>query len=301
MLVTVYIPTKNRLDLLKLAVESVLNQTYSSIELIVVDDASTDSTRDYLTEISDKDSRVKFLFNTQSKGACVARNMAIKQANGYFITGLDDDDEFEPFHIESLVRFWGILEKSVEKFSCIYVQYKFRNNGEFSYSHKNSSIVSDDMFLANHVGNQIFSTKQKYVEAGLFDETMPAWQDLEFFYRFIKLHGVAKLLDLNSYIFDISPRGDRISQSNKYRIINSFAKFIGRHPESNSRKRLLLLLKQVFSDYYGFYLSFSDICFLLREEIPLSVIIKLMISDSVRQIKKSYFIQKIKPLLKSFL
>jgi len=93
-LVTVYIPTYNRLELLKRAVKSVLDQDYSNIELIVVDDGSSDGTVDYLECVSQADQRVRYFVNEVNSGACVSRNKAIWAEKGEFITGLDDDDYF---------------------------------------------------------------------------------------------------------------------------------------------------------------------------------------------------------------
>ncbi|MCG2794063.1 MAG: glycosyltransferase [Weeksellaceae bacterium] len=89
--VTIYIPTKNRLALLKKAVDSVLRQTYTNWELIVVNDASTDGTKDYLDDLSKSNPKVKVIHHHESLGACVSRNDAIFSATGTFITGLDDD------------------------------------------------------------------------------------------------------------------------------------------------------------------------------------------------------------------
>jgi glycosyltransferase involved in cell wall biosynthesis len=111
MLVSIYMPTKNRLDMLKAAVESVRNQSYENVELIVVDEASTDGTAEYLKSISEVDSRIKVFRNEISRGACYARNIAIRASNGEFITGLDDDDEFKCNHISALVDYWYLLAK----------------------------------------------------------------------------------------------------------------------------------------------------------------------------------------------
>ena len=93
MLVTIYIPTKNRLKLLNRAIESVKKQTYKDIEIIVVDDGSTDGTTEYLAQEINSGT-LKAIFNKKSLGACAARNKAIEMATGDFITGLDDDDYF---------------------------------------------------------------------------------------------------------------------------------------------------------------------------------------------------------------
>src|SRR5690606_21493496 len=105
-LVTVYIPTYNRLNLLRLAVVSVLNQDYENIELIVVDDGSSDGTVEFLSVLSAKESGVRYLVNEKNAGACVSRNRAIEIARGEFVTGLDDDDYFFPERIRLFVEAW---------------------------------------------------------------------------------------------------------------------------------------------------------------------------------------------------
>src|SRR4030067_1733348 len=107
MLVTVYIPTKNRLELLQRAIKSVQTQTYPNIELIVVDDGSTDGTREYL-EKEVGVGNFKAIFHDKSLGACATRNAAIKSSRGELITGLDDDDYFlSDRRIELFVEKWN--------------------------------------------------------------------------------------------------------------------------------------------------------------------------------------------------
>jgi glycosyltransferase involved in cell wall biosynthesis len=244
---------------MKAAVDSVLAQSYKEIELIVVDDASTDGTAEYLRELSAVDSRVRFFRNDVSKGACHARNIAIKASNGAFVTGLDDDDEFANNHISALVEFWGFLTKySNVQFSCIYTQCLMRDKDIFTESLKNTRVVYSDLFKTNYVGNQIFAPRSHFVEAGLFDEKMPAWQDLEFFFRVLKKFGPARLLDLHTYIFDITPRPDRISVGQKAKILKACERMTELHAfdDSKSSQRLLL---QVHADHYGFPITINDL------------------------------------------
>lgn len=101
-LVTVYMPTHNRGALIRRAIDSVLNQTYKNLELIICSDGSTDETVDILQEYCDKDPRISYVVNETSQGACYSRNRCIERAKGEFITGLDDDDEFTANRIELL-------------------------------------------------------------------------------------------------------------------------------------------------------------------------------------------------------
>src|SRR5690606_27836296 len=96
MLVTIYIPTYNRCHLLQRAVDSVLSQTHTDLEIIIVDDGSTDGTHDWLAQLAQQEPRVRYILKPENSGACVSRNIAIEQARGEFVTGLDDDDHFAP-------------------------------------------------------------------------------------------------------------------------------------------------------------------------------------------------------------
>ena len=102
-LVSIILNTRNRSKILSRAINSALNQSYSNFELIVVDGASTDNTKDVVMEFSKVDRRVKYLYVTENKNAAYCLNLGFKEANGEFIAILDDDDEFLPTKIEKQV------------------------------------------------------------------------------------------------------------------------------------------------------------------------------------------------------
>ena len=90
-LVSVWIPTYNRLPLLKRAVESVKKQTYKNIEIFIVDNGSTDGTVEYLKQLAGENENIRFHSFAKNEGACRARNYAIQHSQGEYATGLDDD------------------------------------------------------------------------------------------------------------------------------------------------------------------------------------------------------------------
>jgi glycosyltransferase involved in cell wall biosynthesis len=93
-LISVILPTRNRAALLPRSIESVLTQDYANLELIVVDDASTDATPGILAAIGDP--RVRVLRNAQAGGAAAARNTALRAARGELLAFNDDDDLWLP-------------------------------------------------------------------------------------------------------------------------------------------------------------------------------------------------------------
>lgn len=98
-LVSVVVPTYNQAEFLSEAILSALNQTYSHLEVVVVNDGSTDDTSEILKKLAAKDSRVRDLHQA-NQGFAIATNRAIEEAKGEYIVHLDSDDLFEPEKIE---------------------------------------------------------------------------------------------------------------------------------------------------------------------------------------------------------
>ncbi len=104
-LVSIIMPTyKCGLFICK-SIESVLAQTYTNWELIVVDDCSGDSTIDLVLDFKKTDQRIHLFQNSTNSGAAVSRNVALKKARGRWIAFLDSDDLWEPTKLEKQIRF----------------------------------------------------------------------------------------------------------------------------------------------------------------------------------------------------
>ena len=102
-LVSIIMPSYNTASFIKETIQSVLNQTYSKWELIIVDDCSTDNTDEVLEYI--KDSRIRYFKNDKNLGAAVSRNKALREARGQWIAYLDSDDLWMPEKLEKQIRF----------------------------------------------------------------------------------------------------------------------------------------------------------------------------------------------------
>jgi glycosyltransferase involved in cell wall biosynthesis len=103
-MVSIILCTYNRENLLPLAVKSVLEQTYPSWELIVVDDGSTDNSRALISEFRRKEKRIRYHYQS-NQGLAAARNTGLRLAKGDLICFVDSDDELAPRHLEHRVRF----------------------------------------------------------------------------------------------------------------------------------------------------------------------------------------------------
>lgn len=97
-LISIIIPCYNSAGTIESTVESVLNQSYTNFELILVNDGSKDSTLEILVELQKKDKRIK-IYNQENKGVSSARNMGIDKAEGDYICFVDSDDTIESTYI----------------------------------------------------------------------------------------------------------------------------------------------------------------------------------------------------------
>lgn len=106
--VSIIIPAYNTEAYIARAIESALGQTLSAIEVIVVDDASTDATREVIARFCDP--RLRVFYNSQNRGVSVSRNKAIAQASGKWIALLDSDDWYAPERLEKLLAIAQVQE-----------------------------------------------------------------------------------------------------------------------------------------------------------------------------------------------
>jgi glycosyltransferase involved in cell wall biosynthesis len=270
-LVTVYIPTKNRLALLRRAVNSVLSQGHRHIELIVVSDGAEDGTCEYVNALR-PGFPVKLIHNPVSLGACAARNQAIAVASGEFITGLDDDDMFLPHRLETFVAEWRRREQTGERFSCLFDR-RIINVGEQVWLWDNEPMVDAKQIVAtNAVGNQVFSTPQRLLGAGGFDPQMPAWQDWEMWVRLIKQYGPAYSIGASTYIMDISHEFERITLKSAEKIRHAARLFYQKHCGRDDLPGVLYSL----GGYDQIALTLNDLGVIMRSKHSRFAVDKLM-------------------------
>ncbi len=104
-LVSIVTPSYNSSKHLSECINSVINQTYTNWEMIIVDDCSSDDSFQIAKEFSQTDSRIKTLQNNENKGSAISRNRAIKEAKGKYIAFLDSDDSWKPGKLEKQISY----------------------------------------------------------------------------------------------------------------------------------------------------------------------------------------------------
>jgi glycosyltransferase involved in cell wall biosynthesis len=133
MLVSIIIPVYNTVEYLRRCLDSVIIQTYSNIEIIVVNDGSTDGSLDVINEFSRADERIKIINHQVNKGNGVGRNRALRQAEGEYVLFVDSDDFIEPTAVEAVVN------KAVGNNADVVI---FGHTEYIPYAPKNKKIIS---------------------------------------------------------------------------------------------------------------------------------------------------------------
>ncbi|CAI9404834.1 hypothetical protein ANOBCDAF_04697 [Pleomorphomonas sp. T1.2MG-36] len=213
-LVSVYITTKNRGPLLKRAIQSVQRQGIDNIEIIISDDGSVDETPQIVATLAQADRRIKLIRSEYSRGACVARNAAIFQANGDFITGLDDDDEFTDDRIEVFLNEW----RENYSFICSNIRNICDGKTWAEYGAGDEVFGVNDLYKINNAGSQVFTRTSRLKGIGGFGETVRRLQDWDTWLRLSSEWGEFLRLGLETYIMhhEITLGMERVSRKYPY-------------------------------------------------------------------------------------
>jgi glycosyltransferase involved in cell wall biosynthesis len=226
-LVSVIIPTYNRALECKVAVESVLSQTHDNVEIIVVDDGSTDNTKEVIGSL---DERVRYIWKANA-GVSAARNTGLEAATGEYIAFLDSDDAWLPWKLEAqlsvLLSFpnagmvWTDMKAVDEKGDILAESYLKKMYGAYASfdretCFRNSRLLSETwkfcpsafdgrkcyvgnifswMFMGNLVHTStVLLKRDRYEQVGFFDEDLiKSGEDYDFHFRTCRVGDVAYL------------------------------------------------------------------------------------------------------------
>ncbi|WP_428026151.1 glycosyltransferase [Arcobacter sp.] len=216
-LVSIIITTYNRSNFLKRALDSAITQTYQNIEIIIVDDASSDDTNQIIKEYMSKDKRIVYLKNPIQSGANVSRNKGIKYAKGRFIAGLDDDDEFTSNRISLLVNNYD------KNFSFITSNNIIVQDGHFINTEYKEIVSLKDMLYNNVIGNQGLIEKERLLSVGLYDNKLLACQDYDMWMKLILKYGHIKVINEITQIIYLDSSYTRISTNSRKKFLGYFA------------------------------------------------------------------------------
>ena len=232
--ISVIIPTYNRETLIVDSINSVLNQTYKNLEVIIVDDGSVDNTQQEIDKI--KDNRIKYIKLEKNYGAPNARNIGIKNAVGQLISFQDSDDILYPNKLEK--QFHNIINKNSNLDFC---KIKVIFNSSYSFFYPNArqekSIFDGNIFnelisKGNFISTQAILAKTNFIKKYYFDPEMPRLQDYDIILRMIPKVKISYTKDV---LMDLIIHEDSITHSkikliytikNEFKFINYLTEFL---------------------------------------------------------------------------
>ncbi|HBM99565.1 MAG TPA: glycosyltransferase family 2 protein [Ruminococcus sp.] len=219
-MVSVIIPSYNREKTIKRAVDSVFNQTYNDLEVIVVDDCSTDKTIEVLASI--KDDRFSYYKLDMNSGACVARNLGIEKAKGDYIAFQDSDDEWLPDKLEKQMKAFD--NKDIDVVFCPF--NKVVNQKTEIHPVLPEGIVNRDALLGKScVSTQTLIAKKECFDKIKFDPLMPRMQDYDIT---IRLSEKYTFYFVNKPLVNMYVQGDSISK-NKTKLLNAEIRILSKY------------------------------------------------------------------------
>jgi len=228
-LVSILIPNYNKTAFLRETLDSVLSQTYTNLECIIVDDHSTDHSWEILEEYAKKDSRIKIFKRPDDriKGGSVARNYAFELSKGEFVQWLDSDDVIHPNKIQDQLQ--DLLSAELDAISISNWDWfdflpeieKMLENSNFNPSIKSRWkehpknglnlvlwLFKNNLFIPSH---SYFLTRQIILKSGLWDEDLNKNQDGEFMLR-VLLKSKQVVFNDSVYAFYRRPDSSHLSR-----------------------------------------------------------------------------------------
>jgi len=227
--VTAIITTYNRKDRVRGAVESVLNQTYPEIKIIIVDDCSDYDVEGYLY---DYETDIEIVRNDENRGANWSRATGISKAEGEYVAFLDDDDRWCPTKIERQI---AAIEESSSKHGVVTTGFQ-RKDGNIVIPNFDDQHLTKQLLLgSNPIGgfSKILVDMSVIKRAGLPDIHLSSSQDIEWF---IRLSQECKFLSVSEPLVDFNEKGkDRITFRKVDNMSDSHGEILRKHSELVNR------------------------------------------------------------------
>jgi glycosyltransferase involved in cell wall biosynthesis len=189
-LISVNITTHNRAHLLPRCIDSILAQSYKNIELVVVDDFSSDDTLEVIKKYQEKDDRIEYYRHEVNKGNANSRNTALEKCNGYYVAFMDDDDEW--IDIDKLKKQIEIFQNSNNSrlaIVCSGIVRHQKDGNEIKEQACHPRNIKNVVLKGGLIHNSTVLTKRNIMkDVGGFDLNVERGVDSEFFRRVILMH-----------------------------------------------------------------------------------------------------------------
>lgn len=219
---SIIIPTYNRAHLITETIDSVINQTYSDWELILIDDGSTDNTKEVISKFIKQDLRIRYLFQENAERS-VARNNGINHVKGDWICFLDSDDLFASNHLEGVHNF---IQINNIKTGLLFTGFIQKNNDTtVSYPNNVETNKMQDYFFRNPVNPTRVCIKSEIAKSHRFREDAIIVEDTLYWIEVCLKHKVYPI-NQNTAIYNVHQDNSVNIKNNAYQqLLNGINNF----------------------------------------------------------------------------
>lgn len=291
--VSVVIPSYKGSDNVCRSVDSVLNQTYENIEIIVVDDNGRGTEEQLKTEAVLKkyidEGRVIYLTHEVNINGAAARNTGVRASSGEYIAFLDDDDEFRPHNIENHIKKFETLSEDYGITYCAKCLMHRDGRQEIITPKYEGDILFDFMCSRVRMGSSFLMVRKSAFEAvNGFDETFRRHQDWEFIARTLTKYKAAKIdeVGLNKFlIFRNSAKTPEQFEKNRLYYLDRLKFIIESFDEEKQRKIYDTHYCSIGKEYFKAKKFKESILWAKKTSKPVKSIVTYF-KDGVRYLKR---------------
>lgn len=225
-LVSVVIPTFNRGELIERAISSVIRQSYNSLEVIVVDDGSTDGTAKIIEDLAHQDTRIRSFRHGHNKGAQAARNTGIRAAKGEWIAFLDSDDRWLPNGLEARLQLAASKELQVVHSDCYFFKSEKEDLRWFGLSPLEGMCYESLLRKPGTLFPSLLVAKPCLERIGFLDESIISYQEWDTSIRLAKHYRFGFVTE-PTFVYDCR-QSDTISK-NTLRVARGYEQVFKKH------------------------------------------------------------------------
>ncbi|MBO9732627.1 MAG: glycosyltransferase family 2 protein [Chitinophaga sp.] len=248
-LVTVFMPAYNGEAYIEKAIQSVLDQSFTNFELLIINDGSTDRTLEIIRKFTDP--RIRLVHNDGNKGLTFTRNRGIEEAKGQYIAILDCDDIAMPDRLKAQISF---LDSNPDIALCggqaITIDESGKETGNLNVIAGDKNISPELVFHNTFINSSLIIKRSAMLEAGGYRDFSPA-EDYELSYRIALRHPVANLKEV---LVAYRLHNNNISKVQREKIINAELRIIENIHTNLGIPRNENLIR-IHHDYFSYRLS----------------------------------------------
>lgn len=281
-LISIIVPVYNVEKYLDKCIESIVNQTYKNIELILVDDGSPDNCPKMCDEWSQKDNRVKVI-HKENGGLSSARNFGLEASTGEFVCFIDSDDWIDYNAIEELTK---IIDDSTDFVSFGMLLEFDTETAQLVYADKKHTYFQKELFenflndnsVAGYACNKLF--RKEIIGEERFDESLLSCEDIDFCTRIATICN--KVIHTDAKFYHYRQRNDSMTGEYKYNVRKLSV--------LTAYENIMPIYKMYDSeDYYKLEINYLKIALNIKGRMILSKVKDDVVKNRLERIIKEYY------------